>query len=131
MVIAPEPARAAETLAWAFLAGSLLAVWRPMLRRPLTPLGLPALAYVTAAIASWLTLTFRESTSFDQVFTLLSIGRSIALDHLLFSAPEPETWTVLLTLAGVGMFLAAATLTTQNPNLAARVAMAIVSWIAV
>jgi hypothetical protein len=53
---------------------------------------------------------------------------TIPPDHLVFSSPEPETWALLQATAGLGLFLAAAALTRDSPDLvrhAARTCVAV------
>jgi hypothetical protein len=52
----------------------------------------------------------------------LLLARAVPLDHLAFSSPEPETFTLLPLLAGLAVFGAAAILARHQPH--ARFAMA-------
>jgi hypothetical protein len=126
LLLAPTPARAAEALVWAFLAGWLLGVQRPLAREWPRRLIAPASAYVLCAAGSWLALTLQESRSVDLARLPLAIGRSLLRDHLLYSSAEPETWTLLLTAAGVAALIAGASIVRDRPRVAVRVGAALV-----
>ncbi|MGH9256106.1 MAG: O-antigen ligase family protein [Vicinamibacterales bacterium] len=134
-LFAAAPARAAEIFAWAFLAAWLLAirskgpgrateaqrhreglgdfrhdllgVWRPISRAPLPrTVMIPAALYGAALLASWLMLSLGPAAGVSPLALPQFLLHSIPLDHLIFSSPEPETWTLLQTTTGVAMLLA-------------------------
>ena len=107
-LFAAAPTRTAEVFAWAFLAGWLLRVWRPLAasRWPLA-VTLPAVLYAATLAASWLALTIGGAAAIDPVAWPQFLIHSMPLDYLLLSSPEPETWTLLQSLTGIAVFLAA------------------------
>ena len=107
-LFAAAPTRAAEVFAWAFLAGWLLRVWRPLAasRWPLA-VTLPAVLYAATLAASWLALTIGEAAGIDPIAWPQFLVHSMPLDYLLLSGPEPETWTFLKSLTGIAVFMAA------------------------
>lgn len=108
-LLAAPPARAAELLAWALLAGWLLRLWQPLasMAWPRT-LVIPAAVYGGALIGSWLTLTVGGAAGVPISSLPEFLWRSIPPDHLVFSSPEPETWTMLQSLTGVAVLVASA-----------------------
>jgi O-antigen ligase len=107
-LLAAAPARAAELFAWALLAGWLLSAWRPLSpagwpRQVILPLGL----YAGALVASWLALTVGGAAGIAPAALPQFIARTVPLDYLIRSSPDPETWTLLFSLAGLGVFVAA------------------------
>ena len=102
----PPPIRVPELLAWAFLATWLLSVWRPIshgrLPRAVTiPRALSCGARRVVADADrWLS-AWHLRLRLPQFLV-----HSIPPDHLIFSSPEPETWTLLQMMTGVAMLLA-------------------------
>ncbi len=52
-------------------------------------------------------------------------GRAFPWSYLVFSSPEPETWSALRALTGVALFASALALTRREPDLAPRLAGAI------
>ena len=117
-LFAAAPVRAAELFAWAFLAGWLLRVWRPLSasRWPRAVM-LPAVLYAATLAASWLALTIGESAGIDPIAWPQFLAHSIPQDHLLFSSPEPETWTLLQSLTGIAVFLAAVAIARDDRRL--------------
>ena len=107
-LLAAAPARGAELLAWALVAGWLLAIWRPLSKAgwPRTVM-VPFALYACALIASWLSLTIAGAAGVPPGVLPRFIGAAIAGNHLILSSPEPETWTLLQALAGLGVFAAA------------------------
>ena len=115
--LAPPPMRVPELLAWAFLATWLLSVWRPIshgrLPRAVTIL---AALYAAALGASWLMLTVGSAPGISASALPQFLVHSIPPDHLIFSSPEPETWTLLQMMTGVAMLLVS--MATIAPNTA-------------
>ncbi len=124
LLLASPPARAAELLAWAFLAAWLLAVWRPLTdgRRSTRPLWAVAL-YAICAAASWLAYTLGGAAGIDAAMIPVFVARAIPIDHVVVPAPEAETLALLPLLAGVGVFSAAATIARTTPRAAMTVAV--------
>ena len=112
LLIAAAPVHMAEILGWAFLSAWLLAIWRP-LGAPDVPrrVMVPAALYAACAFASWLGLTVAGAVGVEASALPLFLARSLRPGHLLFTAPEPETWTWLQAAAGLALFMAAATVT--------------------
>ncbi len=131
LLLAPAPVRAAEILAWSFLAGWLLRVWRPLVdgQWPKAVI-LPALLFAAAALASWLTMTIDGASGISPTSLPRFVLRAIRADHLLFSSPESQTWTLLQTLAGIGVFLAALAVTMAQPNVARGIGAALAASMA-
>jgi O-antigen ligase len=117
-LFAPAPVRGAELCAAAFGAAWLLTLWRP-LSRSRWPRGLviPAALYALALIGSWVGLMVASAAGVSLAALPLHVLHAIPSDHLLFSSPEPETWTLLQATAGIGLFLAAVGLTRDYPDL--------------
>lgn len=127
LLLAPEPTRAAELLAWAFLAGWLLRVWRPLSPGGWrSPIALPACLYAAAAIASWLTLTVRGAGGLDPAALPRFVARAIGSDHLAVTSPDAETWAMLLMLCGIATMFAALALVRESPALVRRTGVALV-----
>jgi hypothetical protein len=107
-LLASTPARTAELLAWATLAGWLLAIWRP-----LAPSGwaravvVPALLLGAAAAASWLGLSIAGAAGVASGWLPVFLWRLIPSDVFVFSTPDPETRAMLQMLTGLGVLLAA------------------------
>jgi O-antigen ligase len=125
-LLAPDPARAAEMLAWAFLAGWLLRIWRP-----LSPAGFPRIVLIAASLyaacvfVSWLAVTLGNAGGIDPAALPRFVLRAIGTDHLAATSPEPQTWTMLLALGGVAVLLAAIAVVREQPSLARWIAGAI------
>ena len=127
-LFAAAPARAAELFAWALVAGWLLSIWRPLSRPPwprdaMLPLGL----YAGVLIASWLALTVGGAAGVPPPMLAEFIAQSIPRDHLILSSPEPETWTLLQSLAGVAVFIVAAAAARSDSRTVRSLAVAIVA----
>jgi O-antigen ligase len=131
-ILAGPPARAAELFAWSFVAGWLVSAWRPLSwtgwpRRVMLPLGL----YAGALVASWLALTIGGAAGVPVLALPQFIAHAIPRDHLLLSSPEPETWTLLQSLAGVATFAAATAIARDDPRTSVSMAWAIVASMAI
>ena len=127
LLLAPAPVRATEILAWALLAGWLLRVWRPLAERGWpASVARPAILFAVAALASWLTITIAGASGIAPASLPRFVLRSVRPDHLLFSSPEPQTWTLLQSLTGVGVFMAALASTAHRPRAVRWVAAALV-----
>ena len=126
-LLAASPVRAAELLAWSFLLAWLLRVWTPLSRngwpRALT---YPALLYLAVITSSWLALTIGGAAGIQPAAWPQFLFQSIAAEHLVRSSPEPETWTLLQSAAGIALFLAAVGLTRNDRRLAPQLARALV-----
>lgn len=111
VLLVTAPTRAAELFGWTFLAGCLLRVWRPLsASRWPRAVTLPAAFYAVALVASWLTLTIGESAGVALLAWPQFLFYSVPLEHLMLSSPEPETWTLLQSLTGIAVFVAAVVL---------------------
>ena len=126
-LLAASPVRAAELLAWSFLLAWLLRVWAPLSRegwpRALT---YPALLYLAVIITSWLALTIGGAAGIQPAAWPQFLFQSIAAEHLVRSSPEPETWTLLQSAAGIALFLAAVGLTRNDRRLTPQLARTLV-----
>jgi len=130
-LLAAPPARTAELFAWSLIAGWLLSIWRPLSnagwpRSVMVPLGL----YTGALIASWLSLTVGAAAGVLPSALPQFILRAIPGNHLVLSSPEPETWTLLQSLAGVGVFLAATGIARGDPRTIRSIGWALVASMA-
>jgi hypothetical protein len=126
LLLAPNPARGAEMVAWAFLAGWLIRIDRPLASRPVPrALLIPAALYITCAVASWLALTVADAGGIDSAAVPRFILRAIGTDHLSATSPEPATSAMLLSVAGVALLLAGQALTATNRRLAGWLAGAL------
>lgn len=124
-LFAPPPARGAELLAAAFLLGWLVRVWSPLTPAPWPrSVALPAALYLAMIVASWLALTIGGAAGVAPVNLPAFLLWSIPPDHLVFSSPAPETWTLLLNASGLGLFFAATALGRVHQQLVARIAAA-------
>jgi hypothetical protein len=107
-LLAPPPARAAE-----LGAGAFLAAWQLRLGRPLTAERLPRRILVPmtlfggAAVASWLAYVIRGAAGVTPSMLPSFLIRSLPQEYLALSTPEPHTWTMLQTLTGLAILLAA------------------------
>ena len=120
---APAPARGAELFATAFGAVWLLSVWRPLSRQPWPrTLVVPAALYAMAIAGSWVGLFVASAAGVPVTNLAPYLFHAIPSDHLVFSSPESETWVLLQATTGIGLFLAAAGLTRDDPGLARRLA---------
>lgn len=117
------PARAAELLAWTWLAVWLLRLWRPLADRERSgaglphPLTTPALLYAAALAVSWLALTIAGAPGVSVVALPRFVFQSIPPDHLALSSPEPETWAVLQSLTGMALLVASLAVARHDPRL--------------
>ncbi|MEQ1895944.1 MAG: O-antigen ligase family protein [Vicinamibacterales bacterium] len=132
LLLAPEPASASETLAWSFLAGWLAGVWRPLGVNPLpgqlrTAVGL----YAACLAVSWVGLMLASSSGVLPSQLPGFLLRTISFDHLVFSSPEPESWSALHALTGVALLAASLTLARGESRLVGWIAMVIVATAAV
>jgi O-antigen ligase len=129
-LLAAPPARAAEMFALAFLAVWLLRIRQPLWVRDTPGIG-PALLYALVLFGSWLALSLRASAGVASPALPRFLLWLIPPDHLVYSSPQPETWTMLQALAGAGVFLAAAGIGSRSSGAARRVAAAICVSLAV
>ena len=128
----PAPVRAAELFAWALVAGWLLALWRPLSHARWPRLvTVPAALYCAAAVTSWLSMTIAGAGGVPQSSLALFVLGSIPTDYLVLSSTEPQTWTLLQSLTGVAIFLAAIGITGGRTGIARAIAAAIVISIAI
>ncbi|MGE3404006.1 MAG: O-antigen ligase family protein, partial [Vicinamibacterales bacterium] len=126
LLLAPDPARAAEALAWGFLAGWLLRVDRPLASAGVPrAIALPASLYLACAVSSWVAITIADAGGIDPAALPRFILKAIGTDHLWASSPEPETSAMLLTTAGLGVLLASLAVTRAVPGTAVRLAAAL------
>ncbi len=109
LLVAASPVHVAELLAWAFVAAWLLAIWRPLGAPVPRPVMVPAVLYAACAFASWLGLTIAGAPGVEGAALPFFVFGSLGPGHLLFTAPESETWTWLQAAAGLALFLAAVT----------------------
>lgn len=122
-LVAPQPVRAAELVAWALLAAWLLRLGRPLLDREpgvaswrgsvIVPAGL----YAAALAASWLSLTIAGGAGVPAAALPWFVFHAIPSDHLVLSTPEPETWTALQSLTGIALLLASMAMVRHDPRL--------------
>lgn len=107
-LLAAAPVRAAELFAWSFIAAWLLTIWRPLSNAgwPRTVI-LPLALFGCALLASWLSLTIAGAAGVNPSALPRFLADAITGNHLLVSSPEAETWTLLQSLGGIGVFLAA------------------------
>lgn len=132
-LLAPPPARAAELLAWALLSVWLLRVWRALVPRegPSPPwprsVVVPAVLYAAALLASWLALTIAGAPGISAAALPPFLFRAIPADHLLLSSPEPETWTMLQSLTGIGLLVASVAIVRHDARLRNGVVWALVA----
>lgn len=125
-LLAAAPARAAELFAWAFLAGWLLRVWRPLAvtswPRTMT---IPAALYGGALVASWVSLTMAGAAGVAPLALPQFLLQSIPRDHLIFSSPEAETWTLLYSLTGIAVLIASVGIARDDPRAVRTLAWAL------
>ncbi|MGH9347509.1 MAG: hypothetical protein ACRD26_09615, partial [Vicinamibacterales bacterium] len=126
LVLAAPPARTAELLVWAFLATWLLAAWRPLGTGARSGKTLqPALLYGGCALASWLGYTIRGAPGVPPHRLPLTLARALDADHLVYTSPEPETWTLVASIAGLALFASAVAIARGRPEVRRQVAVAI------
>ena len=117
-LLAAPPVRAAELFAWSFLSAWLLTVWRPVWPRQLPrTVTLPAVLYGIACAASWLMLTLSNAPGISPFVLPQFLLHSIPTDYLVFSSPEPETWTLLQATTGIAMLVASMATIAPHPRL--------------
>jgi O-antigen ligase len=122
------PARGAELCAWALVGGWLLSVWRPLSRAGWPrPVMVPLALYAGALIASWLSLTIAGAAGVAPAMLPRFVANAIGGNHLVLPAPEPETWTLMQTLAGLGVFAAAVGIARDDPRVTRGVGGALVA----
>ena len=132
LVLAPVPASTAELLAWAFLAGWLLSIWRPLSTAALPHALIACVAlYAACLIASWLGLVIQEADGIPAAALAGFVARALPVDHLIFSSPEAETWSFLHALTGTGLLAATVVLTREEKRLPTWLALAVVDVMAV
>jgi len=126
-LLAPFPARAGELFAWAFVATSLLAPRRGR-GTALAPLaiGTPARLFAACVVASWCGLTIAGAAGVEAGAIPRLVVHSVGADHLLYSSPEPETWTMLQVLAGLALLGAAARVASMDADARRLAAWALV-----
>jgi O-antigen ligase len=125
LLLAPPPARAAELLVCGFLTAWMLSLWRPIGGQARRSAVIPAALYALWAGASWLSYTIGGAAGTEPTLLPAVVARAVPLDHLVFSSPEPETFTLLPLLAGLALFAAASTITAGEPRTRLGVAAAI------
>ena len=126
LLFAPPPARGSELMVWAFMTAWLISLWRPLTSsRQRTTIVLPAVLYTLCAAASWFAYTVGGAGGVEPMFVPALVARAVPLDHLMFSSPEPETFTLLPLLAGLSLFTAAAMVTRDRPDARFAVAAAL------
>jgi O-antigen ligase len=127
LLLAPAPARTAELLVWGFLCAWVLSLWRPLaMVRARSTVFLPAVLFALWATASWVAYIVGGAAGVEPLMLPALVARAVPLDHLVFSSPEPETFTLLPLLAGLALFGAAAIAARQRPEARFAVAAAIV-----
>jgi O-antigen ligase len=131
-LLAPNPARSGEFLAWSFLAAWLLDLRRPLARDgwPRT-IVLPAVLYATCVAASWLALTIGNAGGVPPWFLPTFLLRAVPDNYLVFSSSDTATWAFVQLLAGVGVFLATVALARIERRLATWMAWAVAGSAAV
>ena len=128
LLLAPAPASASETLAWSFLAGWLGGVWRPLGAAPLPAQLRSTVGLYAACLAvSWLGLALASSSGIPAGQLPGFLLRAISLDHLVFSSPEPESWSALHALTGVALLAATLVLARVESRLAGWIALVLVA----
>jgi len=132
LLFAPAPASASEALAWSFLAGWLLAIWRPLgTREEPTRVG-PAVALYAAAVGvSWLGLVIADSGGIPLSHLPGYLLRAVSPDYLVFSSPESETWSAIHVATGLALLAATLALARQEGRLTQWVAITLVGASAV
>jgi O-antigen ligase len=126
-LLAPASTRVAELLAWAFLAGWLMRIGRPLAESGWPrAIAVPALLYAACAAASWVGLAITNAVGVPPQSVVPFLLTAVAQPYLAFSFPEAHTRVALQVLAGIGLFLAAAARARAQPRLATSVAWAVV-----
>lgn len=115
LLLAPVPARGAELLAWAFLTGWLLRVWRPLAEADSSrAIVLPAVLYASCAVASWISLTVAGAAGVDAPALWSYLGQAITPQFLVFSNTDTPTWTAVQAVTGIALLLAAKTIAASD-----------------
>ena len=132
LLLAPPPARGADLLAWAFLAGWSARVWRPLAARGWPPaITLPAVLYAACAVASWLAIALADAAGVAPAWIGAYLANAVGGRFLVFSTPAGETWTALQIVVGIAVLLAASAVARTEAALLRRVAWAVASSLAV
>ena len=115
-LFAGPPVRVPELFAAAFLVAWLLAFRRPLADGSWPRMViLPAWVYGIVLVGSWLRLTLGGAAGVA-IPALPSLAfQMIPESYLSLSSPEPETWTLLQNLFGLGLFMAAIGIVAQSP----------------
>jgi len=132
LLFAHPPASASEAIAWSFLTGWLLTIWRPLAcpgRR--TFAGTTVSLYAAAVAVSWLGLVLADSGGIPTPHLPGYLLRAISPDYLVFSSPEPETWSAIHVTTGLSLLAASLVLSRREPRLALWVAITMVGTSAV
>ena len=125
LLLAPLPARVAELLAWTFVATILLR--RRGIAEPVASVRTPAWLFAACVAASWCGLIVAGAAGVEPGFIPGVMSHTIRADHLLYSSPEPETWTMLQMFAGLALFVAAMSVTRADERAARWTAWALVA----
>ena len=127
-LLAPVPARAGELFAWAFVATLLLTPRRGGTPAP-GPLAIatPARLFAACVVASWCGLALAGAAGVEVGAIPRLLAHSVGADHLLYSSPEPETWTMLQLLAGLALLSGAAHVASRDPETTRLAAWALVA----
>jgi len=124
---AAVPAHASELLAWAFLAGWLGGVWRPLAAGPLPRVITTAAGvYAACLVVSWAGQALSEAQGVSATELPGYLLRMLPADHVIFSSPEPETWSVLHAVTGLALLMAALALSRGERRLALWLTAALV-----
>ncbi len=127
LLLAPPPARVAELVVWSFISAWLLALWRPLApERPRGAVFRAAALFALWAAASWMAYIIGGAAGIAPLRLPLLLARAVPVDHLVFSSPEPETFTLLPLLAGLALFVASAVVARQRSEARLAVAAAVV-----
>jgi hypothetical protein len=127
-LLATSPIRAAELLAWSLVAGWCLSAWR---RRgdaawPRTVI-VPLTLYAAALAASWMALAIGGAAGVLPSALPRFVLSLLQGNHLIVSSPEPETWTLLQSLAGLAVFGVSIGIVRSDPGSLRHVGYAIVA----
>jgi O-antigen ligase len=135
LLLAASPARAAELLAWAFLAGWLLR--RTFTKARLKPgttygvatygVAMPAVLYAACAAASWISLMVGRAAGVDASAIGAYLVHAVTPQFLVFSSVETPTWTMVQAITGVAVYLASMAVAREDPALPRRIAWAVVA----
>lgn len=132
LLLAPAPARGAELLAWAFLTGWLLRLWRPLVEAESSrAIVLPALLYAACAVASWVSLMVAGAAGVDTPALGSYLGQAITPQYLVFSNTDTQTWTAVQAVTGIALLLAANAIAAADVSARRHVAPALAISMAV